>query len=167
MGIKNLKPNPKVIVTFGSIGAGKTTFLNELKVFFENQGLTIYLPEEMSLRLGQDLKYFYQDTQRYGFMFQDLLIDAYQKENEIIRKDKYDIYLIDRTTKDTQFFSEILINDKLKLNYFKKKLNKEEQINAKYNFFIKYFPEICYERKVKRNRKGEKVLLEYLKTLCA
>ncbi|CAG8505424.1 18126_t:CDS:1, partial [Racocetra persica] len=79
------------------------------------------------------------------FMFQDLLIDAYQKENKIIRKDKYDIYLIDRTAKNTQIFSEILIDDKLKLDYFKKKLKREEQINAKFNFFIKCLPEICYE----------------------
>ncbi|CAG8594461.1 35576_t:CDS:2, partial [Racocetra persica] len=143
--IKNSKPNPKVIVAFGSIGARKTTFLIALKDFFENQGKKVYFPEEMSLRFGEDLEYFYQDTRRYGFMFQDLLIDAYQKKNKIIRKDEYDIYLIDRTTKDTMIFSKILINDKLKLDYFKKKLKKEEKINAKYNFFIKYSPKICYE----------------------
>ncbi|CAG8506412.1 7823_t:CDS:2, partial [Racocetra persica] len=77
ISIKNSKPNSKVIVAFGSIGAGKTTFLNKLKDFFENQELKVYFSEEMSLRLGQDLKYFYQDTQRYRFMFQDFLINAY------------------------------------------------------------------------------------------
>ncbi|CAG8830314.1 16689_t:CDS:1, partial [Racocetra persica] len=63
-------------------------------------------------------------------------------------------------------FFEILIDDKLKLDYLKKKLKREEKINIKYNFFIKYSSEICYEQKVKRDKKGEKVLLEYLKTLC-
>ncbi|CAG8471558.1 9170_t:CDS:2 [Racocetra persica] len=145
--IKNLKPNSKIIVVFGSIAVEKTTFLNKLKIFFENEGLNVYLPEKMSLRIRKDLEYFYQDTQRYGFMFQDLLIDAYQKENEIIKKDEYDIYLIDRTARDTKIFSKILIDDKLKLDYFKKKLKREEKIDAKYNFFIK-----C--------------LLKYLKTLC-
>ncbi|CAG8616849.1 28593_t:CDS:2, partial [Racocetra persica] len=147
-----------VIVAFGLIGARKTTFLNELKDYFEKQELKVYLPEEMSLRLGQDLE--------YGFMFQDLLIDTYQEENEIIRKDEYDIYLIDRTAKDIKIFSEILIDNKLKLDYFKKKLKREEQINVKFNFFIKCSPEICYERKIERNRKSEKVSLEYLKSLC-
>jgi tRNA A37 threonylcarbamoyladenosine biosynthesis protein TsaE len=31
------KQNPKVIVCFGSIGAGKTTFLRMLKEYFEKE----------------------------------------------------------------------------------------------------------------------------------
>jgi signal recognition particle GTPase len=45
------KQNPKVIVCFGSIGAGKTTFLRMLKEYFEKKGLTVYLPKEVSLRI--------------------------------------------------------------------------------------------------------------------
>ncbi|CAG8853142.1 19052_t:CDS:2, partial [Gigaspora margarita] len=104
MGIKQSKQNPKVIAVFGSIGAGKTTFLRELKKYFEKQ------------------------------------------ENE------YDIFLMDRTNKDTKIFMKANISDKLQLEYLRKKLKKEEKINSKYSILIECSSKTCYERQQKRDR---------------
>jgi deoxyadenosine/deoxycytidine kinase len=99
-------------------------------------------------------------------MFQDLVIEEYRKDIEIIEKDEYDIYLMDRTASDTVIFTEINIVDKLQLKYLKNKLKKEKKINAKHKIFIECSAEVCYERKNGRNREGEMVSLEYLEKLC-
>ncbi|KAF0417809.1 hypothetical protein F8M41_007315 [Gigaspora margarita] len=113
MGIKQSKQNPKVIAIFGSIGAGKTTFLRELKKYFENQ---------------------------------DLIIEEFRKDIKIIKENEYDIFLMDRTNKDTKIFMKANISDKLQLEYLRKKLKKEEKINSKYSILIECSSKTCYER---------------------
>ncbi|CAG8855265.1 30496_t:CDS:2, partial [Gigaspora margarita] len=118
MGIKQSKQNAKVIAVFGSIGAGKTTFLSELKKYFEKQ------------------------------------------------KNEYDIFLIDRTNKDTKIFTKANISNKLQLEYLRKKLKKEEKFNSKYSILIEYSSKTCYERQQKRDREGEKISFEYMEKIC-
>ena len=88
MGIKQSKQNPKVIAVFGSIGAGKTTFLRELKKYFEKQDKSVYLHKEVSLWIKKDLDIFYTDPERYSFMLQNLIIEEFRKDIKIIKESK-------------------------------------------------------------------------------
>ena len=166
MGIKQSKQNPKVIVVFGSIGAGKTTFLRELKKYFEKQGKSVYLHEEVSLRIKKDLDIFYTDPKRYSFMLQDLIIEEFRKDIKIIKENEYDIFLMDRTNKDTKIFTKANISDKLQLEYLRKKLKKEEKINSKYSILIECSSKTCYKRQQKCDRESEEISFEYIEKIC-
>ena len=63
------------------------------------------------------LKHFYQDQTKYSTIFQVLVNEtrytSFKEElNKYLSKDKPNIVLIDRSVQATQFFINILINEK-------------------------------------------------------
>ncbi|CAG8698262.1 11356_t:CDS:2, partial [Scutellospora calospora] len=75
-----------------TIGAGKTTLSSFMSKYFEKKGLKVFIPEEISLKIKEDLDLFY------------LIIDTYRKMIESIDSatDDYDIIIFDRTYLDTE-----------------------------------------------------------------
>src|SRR5260364_9554 len=99
-------------------------------------------------------------------MLQDLIIEEFRKDIKIIKENEYDIFLMDRTNKDTKIFMKANIYDKLQLEYLRKKLKKEEKINSKYSILIECSSKTCYERQQKRDRESEEISFEYMEKIC-
>jgi deoxyadenosine/deoxycytidine kinase len=154
-------------VFFGAIGVGKSTITQKLKKYLEKQNLKVYLPEELSLQLKNELKLFYKDPKKYGFFFQDMLIDTYQKNYKDINMEKYDYVFLERTHIDTKIFTTLNIDDTLKLDYLEKKCSMVDVPNFNKVIFIKCDKEFAVKRQLKRKRKEEKNCeSEYVKRVC-
>ncbi|CAG8481082.1 10315_t:CDS:2 [Scutellospora calospora] len=119
---KRKKSNIKKIVLTGTIGAGKTTFSSFMSKYFEKKGLKVFIPEEISLKIKDDLDLFCKDKEKYAFFFQNLIINTYKKIIESIDSatDDYDIIIFDQTYLDTESSEDTLIKRQ-------KERNREEE----------------------------------------
>ncbi|CAG8487551.1 7950_t:CDS:2, partial [Scutellospora calospora] len=132
---KRKKSNVKKIVLTGTIGARKTIFFSFISKYFEKKGLKVFIPEEISLKIKDDLDLFYKDKEKYAFFFQDLIIDTYKKMIESIDSatDDYDIIIFDRTYFDTE--EDIYLKDKDEY------VLDEDEISSKYEGGLVLEPE--------------------------
>ncbi|CAG8543078.1 4275_t:CDS:2, partial [Scutellospora calospora] len=130
--------NNRIILT-GTIGAGKTTLSSFMSKYFEKKGLKVFIPEEISLKIKEDLDLFCKDKKKYAFFFQDLIIDTYRKmmENIDSATDDYDIIIFDRTYLDTEVFNNINSDNDLKLFYLKTKCEMIDSYDFDYVFYVK------------------------------
>ncbi|CAG8835785.1 15276_t:CDS:2, partial [Cetraspora pellucida] len=55
----NKKPDPKIIIITGPIGAGKTKLSNFLAEYLQDNGKKVLISEEMSLKLKDELEIYY------------------------------------------------------------------------------------------------------------
>tara|TARA_B100000900_G_scaffold416164_1_gene449639 strand:+ start:2153 stop:2884 length:732 start_codon:yes stop_codon:yes gene_type:complete len=169
---------PKIISIEGNIGAGKTTFVKELKKIYKNRNDVVFLTEPVDIwQKVKDnenkniLERFYEDNKKYAFSFQ---IMAYVTRLNLLTKtisENPDCKLIitERSLDaDKNVFAKMLYDDNCidDINYniylqfydsYKKKYNTDGII------FINADSFICHERVTKRDRTGEHSLsLEYL-----
>ncbi|CAG8437558.1 14382_t:CDS:10 [Dentiscutata heterogama] len=137
-----------------------------LKPYFERKGKKVHYFTEMSLKLEEELKIFYTDKKKYGFMFQDRLLEEYQNSllevSNLLRE--YDVVVIDRTHLDTEIFTYLVISDPMRLDY----LNlRRSSIVYDHDFdhviYVRCEEKLMIERQKKRNREGEKCSEEYLR----
>jgi thymidylate kinase len=171
----------KIISIEGNIGSGKSTILNCLKEKSKINTSLIFLLEpvdEWEKITDTDgtniLTRYYSDQKRYAFSFQMMaFITRLRQINEIIEKYSYqDVIIVTERCifTDREIFAKMLFNDSkiekieysIYLNwfdYFVKNIKIDKYI------YINTPPDICLKRIEKRNRSGEIIPLDYLKSL--
>ena len=163
-----------IISIEGNIGSGKSTIFNFLKnILSKNDFYFVDEPVEEWLKIRDEkeniIEKFYKNQKKYAFSFQMMAyISRLKNLQEAIKNNPNKIIITERNIMtDKNIFAKML--------YHQKKI---DEINYKiYNQWFNYFlqdlpiikyiyirtnPLICAERIIKRNRKGEKISLEYL-----
>ena len=173
---------PLIISIDGNIGSGKSTIIKYLQSNFENflnKKLNIcFLQEpvkswESIIDINSEkniIQKFYENNEKYSFVFQ---MNAYiSRLSQILKEfnNNYDVIITERSIfTDKNVFAKMLydnkniekVNYEIYLKWFDEFTN--DIPNIKY-IYVKTSPEKCCERVIKRNRKGENIPLEYLKT---
>lgn len=169
-----------VIVSIeGNIGSGKSTVIENLKLFFEttssNDNNIFFLEEpvhEWNTIKDSDginiIQKFYADQNKYSFSFQMMAyISRLAQLKQTINKG-YDIIVCERSLfTDKNVFAQMLydsglmedVNYQIYIKWFDHFICELPEINYVY---IKTNPEIAYERILKRNRLGESMTQEYI-----
>jgi deoxyadenosine/deoxycytidine kinase len=177
----NIKMKHKIISIDGNIGAGKSTFLNQLKLEFPDFH---YIDEPVDIwstfknEEGETLlEVYYKDKERWSYTFQNCVFLTRMinfikllKEHENSNESK--IFITERFV-DTDFniFARMLHDDgfinKLEWEIYKKwyhYLTSEHKLSGV--IYISCSAEKCYERINIRKRAGENnISLDYLKKL--
>lgn len=172
-----------IISIEGNIGSGKSTFFNTLKKYFSKNyncnGKRIHFIEEpvdiweniKDSNGNSILKCFYENKEKYSFPFQILAyISRLSKMLDIINSRKYDIIITERCVfSDRNVFAKMLHNTgnmnehewKIYDMWFDAFIKQLPTITFVY---LKTSPEVCLERINTRNREGENISIDYLKT---
>lgn len=170
--------NKVKIVSFeGNIGAGKTTLLNKLEkentdpyIVFLREPVDEW--EKISIDGVSMISKFYADPEKYSFAFQIMAFTTRLKLLKEIIKNKPNVKLIicERSLEaDNEIFARMLYHDGLMdqhmyliyKNHFNNSIEKEYKLSGM--IYIKTLPVECFNRIVKRARKGEdKITLTYL-----
>ena len=166
----------------GNIGSGKSTFVNYLKNNFSLNTLSksvAFIDEPVDIwttikdNSGKNIiEKYYKDQEKYAFSFQMMAyISRLSRIRNAINK-KYDIIFTERSIyTDKNVFAKMLYDDK-KISEIEYKIyNKwfeefSECIKNMKIIYVKSNYQICFDRVIKRNRKGETIPIEYLK-LCS
>lgn len=174
-----------IISIEGNIGSGKSTLVKMLKTWFTtNQHNSkysgkkiIFLQEPVnewntiSDKEGKTMiELFYKNKEKYSFAFQMMAyISRLAKLKDTIRKNPDSIIICERSLyTDKNVFAKMLYDDGLIEEVEYKIYNKWfdtfiEDTKIDTIFYIQSNPDICYERIMKRCRKGEECIpLEYL-----
>jgi len=167
-----------ILITIqGNIGGGKSTFLTHLKALYKDKPNICFLQEPVEEWLSMCdtngtsiLELFYADQSKYAFTFQMM---AYISRLAILKKafnSGYDIIISERSLEtDRNIFEKMLYHDD-KITHIEHQIYSKWFDTFKLDFpdeYIMYMyttPEIIYERIKKRDRKGELIPLEYLKS---
>ncbi len=160
----------------GNIGAGKSTFLNQVKDKYSNNPRILFLDEPVELwqsirdKFGVSmLQKFYSDPKKYSFSFQMM---AFVSRTAILRKaleeNKNCIIVSERCAyTDKHIFASMLYADDMMEDVEFQIYNTWfdefaiKQVNEV--FMMSTRPEISHERVIKRSRTGEVIALEYLR----
>ena len=163
-----------------SIGSGKSTLFEKLKIHFANNKNIIFVREPVDIWESiQDengttiLEKFYQDQIKYSFSFQIMAyISRINLLKETIKEHPGVTIITERSLyTDKMVFAKMLydthkieyINYQIYLNLFDTFKN---DFNVDNIIYIKTDPDVCYNRILKRARNGEKnISLDYLQ-LC-
>jgi len=169
-----------IISIEGNIGSGKSTLFEKLKVYFANNKNIIFVREPVDIWESiQDengttiLEKFYQDQIKYSFSFQIMAyISRINLLKETIKQHPGVTIITERSLyTDKMVFAKMLydthkieyINYQIYLNLFDTFKN---DFNVDNIIYIKTYPDICYNRILKRARNGENnISLDYLQ-LC-
>jgi len=165
----------------GNIGSGKSTLIKGLKnrqSHLKNVPI-IYLPEPVSdwesiidTEGKNIIEKYYANQEKYAFSFQMMAyISRIHQIRSVLKKNRYkDVILISERSvfTDREIFAKMLWDAKkieqieysIYLKWFDEFV---KDIPVKGIIYVKTNPEICKQRVVKRNRKGEDIPLEYLK----
>ena len=158
----------------GNIASGKSTLVHYLK---DNLQLNV-IPEPIDKwkntvdnKGNNILQYFYNDTKRWGYLFQ---MNAFLTRGQIIEKNKDNDFIMERSIySDKNCFAincyeNNLISDiewKLYNSWFTW-LSKSLSLEGDAYIYLRTSPEISFKRLKKRNRKEEELIsLEYLKEI--
>lgn len=169
---------PKIISIEGNIGAGKTTFVRELKKRYKDRTDVIFITEPVDVwekvkdkENKNILERFYEDNKKYAFPFQ---IMAYVTRLNLITKTITEnpsckLIITERSLDaDKNVFAQMLYDDgcidDINYNIYLQFYN---SYKTKYNtdgvIFLNAEAMVCNDRINKRNRTGEEgVPLEYL-----
>lgn len=171
--------SPIIISIDGNIGSGKSTLFDNLKLHYENNSDIGFAEEpvnEWSNIVDENnitiLENLYKNTKKYSFRFQMMAyISRLSLLKKMIQENKYKIIFTERSVyTDKEIFAKKLFDDGF--------IEKDEYTiyNMWFHEFLKDIslysviyvnvsPEICSERIEKRNRQGENIPLDYLKSL--
>jgi deoxyadenosine/deoxycytidine kinase len=161
----------------GNIGSGKSTFVEILKLYYENNKNIIFLQEPVNIwetikdeNNKSILEKFYEDQKKYAFSFQMMAyISRVAMLKECIKNNKDKTIICERSVlTDKNVFAKMLydsgniedINYQIYLKWFNEFI---EELPIEGIIYVKAEPEISYERVIKRSRKGEIIPLTYLK----
>ena len=160
----------------GNIGSGKSTLVRILKKFFKDNNNIIFADEPvdewMSIKdnSGENiLSKFYKDQYKYGFSFQMMAyISRISILKKLVKDNPNSIIFTERSVyTDKKVFAQMLY-DQGKIEqidfiiYNKWFEHFLDEIDITGVIYIKTDPVNCFERIIKRNRKGETIPLEYL-----
>ena len=177
----NTEYDVKIFSVEGNIGSGKSTLVSQLKKNMPknniNNSVIFYLDEPVHIwesikdEEGKNIiEKFYANQTKYAFSFQLMAYVSRLHELKKAIKSGYKIIICERSIyTDKNVFARMLydnkniekVNYEIYLKWFDEFTN--DIPNIKY-IYVKTSPEKCCERVIKRNRKGEKIPLEYLKT---
>ena len=171
---------PKIYSIEGNIGSGKSTLIKFMKknIKWLNHRKIIYLQEPIKTWEGftdgksNIIEKFYENQKEWAFSFQMMAyISRIAQLKKTVRKYPQESYII--------ITERCIETDK---NVFAKMLYVDEKIHPiNYQIYLKWFdefvydipiqsyiylktePEICLQRIIKRDRKGETISLDYLK----
>jgi deoxyadenosine/deoxycytidine kinase len=164
----------------GNIGSGKSTFLDELKLFYSthptNYNLDFIQEPVDEWNLIKDssgesiLEKFYTNQEEYAFSFQIMAyITRLRKLIDAIELGTNSIYICERSLETDKFvFAKMLYDNKkireIDWNIYNYWFNTFlEKVTTNLIIYFKTSPEICHTRIISRNRKGEdNIPLEYL-----
>lgn len=166
----------------GVVGAGKTSFLKALQRATFNKAHIIVLEpvdEWMNLKLdGEDqpsiFEKFYNDKERYGFMFQLYALHTRIKQLITIQASYPDAIIICERSylSDKYIFAQLLKDMKILTNeeYHVYLLWHELSVQISPKFagviYLNTDPSICVSRILQRQRKGEeKISFDYINNL--
>lgn len=169
-----------MIYVEANIGAGKTTFINKLIKYFENNPNVVCLrePVEEWIELKDSnginiLSYFYGDIKRWSYTFQ---MNAFMTRIKSINNncDNKKTNFIERSIYTDKNCFALLCKENNTMNEIEWELynNWFNWLNDKFDvessgyIYIQTKPSTCYERIKKRERKEEETIpLEYLNQL--
>ena len=169
---------PRIFFVEGNIGTGKSTFLKMIEDMNDNDFQVIYEPLDLWLNFTDEngkniLQYFYEDSKRYAYTFQNIaFLSRVEKLSEIDMTKKY-VFIERSIWSDRNIFAKNCyengmiseIEYKLYCKWFDW-LSENNDIlkNLDYSFvYLHVSPEVSHERMNERNRKEEnKISLEYL-----
>ena len=170
-----------VISIEGNIGTGKSTFITNLKSYFEKNNIenVIFLQEPVDEWLNikdkegnHIIEKFYADKKKYSFSFQMMAYISRLSNIKKILKEKQDVIIISERSlfTDKNVFAKMLYDDnqieEIEYTIYNKWFNDFiDDIPFKSIIYLRTTPEICFERIKKRNRDGESdIPLDYLKS---
>lgn len=166
----------KIFSIEGSIGSGKSTLIKELKKKLNTDWLFVLEPiaEWNSIKdnNGENiLTKFYKDQQKYAFSFQMMAyISRLARLKQVIKEHPSAIIITERSIfADRHVFAKMLYDDNkieevdyiIYLKWFDEFIEEVKQDGI---IYLQVTPETCYNRVQKRNRDGETISLEYLKS---
>lgn len=169
----------KILSIEGNIGAGKSTFLEELKKKFSENANVVFLDEPVEMwesvkdKFGVSmLQKFYSNPTKYSFAFQMMayvsrLSNLKKKMEELKSMETNSVIITERSIyTDKCVFAQMLHDEgKMEDVEFQIYLMWFDEFSIKQLdsvIMLKTSPEISYERVVKRKRVGEVIPLEYL-----
>lgn len=181
-----MRDYPIIISIEGNIGSGKSTLIEYLKNNFDEYIKTkstelsniniCYLQEPVDIwntfidaNGFNIIEAYYKDQEKYAFPFQMMayISRILQLKNAI--KEGYDIIFTERSIHtDKNVFVKMLYHDnkigEIEYQIYNRWFDEfSDCIKNMKIIYIKSNYEICYNRVIKRNRKGENIPLEYLK----
>lgn len=160
----------RIIAIDGNIGAGKTTFLDQLEkecigrtdIFFLREPVDEWV--QLKDSSGESiLDKFYQDPQKYAFVFQQVVFNTILASlKKVLSEPKYKIIICERSIATARHvFMDMLYKDNM-VNDFEYKIYEElftkDIVDNYYPTEILYLNvsvKTCSERISKRNRQGE------------
>jgi deoxyadenosine/deoxycytidine kinase len=175
--------NYQILSIEGNIGGGKSTLLESLKRYYENDKTVLFVDEPVKEweKIKDDsgntmLKKFYADQKKYAFPFQMMAyVSRLKMLRDIIKSvssepDKHFIIITERSLfTDKYVFAKMLFDQgqiedvcyQIYLTWFDEFAKDFPIANTVY---VKTHPQICYDRIHLRAREGEEIIpLTYLK----
>jgi deoxyadenosine/deoxycytidine kinase len=166
----------KIVSVDGNIGSGKSTFIQDLKTYFKDREDICFLDEPLDKWkqiIDNDdkniLENYYLDQKKWGFSFQMMAyISRLSQLKEALNREKYKIIFTERSVEsDRNIFAKMLYDEGIieEIDYkiynlwfdeFKKDLGEFKYI------YLKTKPSTALARVIKRQRKEEKIELDYL-----
>jgi deoxycitidine kinase/deoxyguanosine kinase len=169
----------KIISIDGNIGSGKSTLVENLKIYFKDNKNICFLQEPVSI--WENIKdingvnilvNYYKDQKKYAFAFQMMAyISRLSILKEALKSNNYNIIITERSVEtDRMIFAKMLydnnIIEEIEYNIYNKWFNEFIDDLPKFKYiYVKTTPDIANERIIKRNRDGEHISLDYL-TKC-
>lgn len=163
--------NVKIISFEGSIGAGKTTILSQIKEYINREKIDniFIIKEPVDLwERTNILSKFYSDQKKFAGFFQlfvlETLIDVLRnKIKECSRKKNKNIYIItERSIESTKWvFAQMLYDDKIiteeemKCYTYVHSMEENKKYSPRGIIYLNTPPNICKQRIMNRNRSGE------------
>ena len=166
----------RIISIEGNIGSGKSTMVTILKKYYEQNKNVVFLQEPVDVwesikdKDGETIiEKFYGDNKKYAFSFQMMAyISRLSQLKQVIKDNPNKLIISERCVlTDLNVFAKMLydkgdiedIQFAIYKKWFYEFLDDIPEINY---IYIKAEPEVCKERIIKRNRKGEDIPLSYL-----
>lgn len=163
-----------IISLEGNIGSGKSTLLRSLKSYFQGNPNILFIEEDVDAwnsvhdSNGENiLQHFYNDKQKYGYMFQAfVLLTRIHKIASLRSQHPNAILVLERSPiSDYKMFAEALYdnNDITEIEWKTyqcsfQMLQSIYPIHSTTVFYLYTDPEVCMRRICKRNRKGEELI---------
>jgi deoxyadenosine/deoxycytidine kinase len=169
----------RIFTIEGNIGSGKSTLVEMLKNTLTDikKIRVIYLPEPV--KVWESIKdidgknvieKYYENPKKYAFSFQMMAyISRIHQLREALKNTDNLIIICERSVfTDKEIFARMLYDTgkicDIEYNIYCKWFYEfVTDIPIKGLIYVKTNPEICEERVIKRNRKGEQISFEYLK----
>lgn len=163
----------------GNIGSGKSTLVRIMKDYFKDTEGIIFADEPvddwMNIKdsTGEDiLTKFYNDQHKYGFPFQMMAyISRIAILKKLVKENPNAIIFTERSVYTDKMVFAQMLHDEGKIGEVEFAIYNQwfnnflDEIDINGTIYIKTDPSKCFERIIKRNRKGETIPVEYLE-LC-